>query len=189
MSAQRLSRKRRSLRSSSSLAPAAAVRTMKPPEASPFSLSRISFRRRRSPSDSILRETPVWLTVGMKTRKRPGSAMCEVMRAPFLAMGSLAIWTRISWPGLSRSLMAGRLVDCMELRPRRSRPPLRSRSPAPPVWRERSRGHGHRRRPSRRPSRRPCGHGRASRSLRAERRCLVEPCRNDGSRLRRTLRG
>ncbi len=127
MSAQRLSRKRRSLRSSSSLAPSAAVRTMKPPLASPFSLRRISFRRRRSASDSILRETPVWLTVGMKTRKRPGRAMCEVMRAPFLAMGSLAIWTRISWPGLSRSLMAGRLVVCMDWRPWPLEWPLRLR--------------------------------------------------------------
>ncbi len=73
MSAQRLSRKRRSLRSSSSLAPEARGAD---DEASgglrPFSLRRISFRRRRSLSDSILRETPVWLTVGMKTRKRPG---------------------------------------------------------------------------------------------------------------------
>ena len=58
----------------------------------------------------------MWVTVGMKTRKRPGRAMCEVMRAPFLAMGSLAIWTRISWPGFSRSLMMGRSEVCMERR-------------------------------------------------------------------------
>ena len=104
-----------------------------------FAERRISFRRRRSPSDSILRETPVWLTVGMKTRKRPGSAMCEVMRAPFLAMGSLAIWTRISWPGFSRSLMAGRLVDCMEWRDRRAAGRCRRRRGrrSPPAWRSR----------------------------------------------------
>ena len=114
MSAHRFSRKRRSLRNSSSLALAAAVRTIKPPAASPFSLSRISFSRRRSPSDSILRETPAWLTVGIKTRKRPGRAMCDVMRAPFFAIGSLAICTRISCPGFSSSLIAGRLVACMD---------------------------------------------------------------------------
>ena len=91
MSFHRLIRKRRSARSSSSLASSAAVRTMKPPEASPFSLIRIRFSRSRSSSEQILRETPTWFTVGMKTRKRPGSAMWLVMRAPFFAIGSLAI--------------------------------------------------------------------------------------------------
>ena len=33
--------------------------------------------------------------------------MCEVMRAPFWPSGSLAIWTMISWPSRSRSLMDG----------------------------------------------------------------------------------
>src|SRR5213078_4651722 len=33
--------------------------------------------------------------------------MCEVMRAPFLAIGSLAICTRISWPSRKRSVIAG----------------------------------------------------------------------------------
>jgi hypothetical protein len=33
--------------------------------------------------------------------------MCEVMRAPFCPSGSLAIWTMISWPSFSRSLMEG----------------------------------------------------------------------------------
>ena len=89
---------------------------MNPPEASPRSWTRIRFRRWRSSSEAILRLTPMWVTVGMKTRKRPGRAMCEVMRAPFLAMGSLAICTRISWPGLSRSLMMGRSEVCMERR-------------------------------------------------------------------------
>ena len=45
----------------------------------------------RSSSLGILRETPMWSTVGMYTRKRPGSAMCDVMRAPFCPSGSLAI--------------------------------------------------------------------------------------------------
>jgi len=35
----------------------------------------IRFKRCRSSSEAILRDTPVWFTVGMKTRKRPGSAM------------------------------------------------------------------------------------------------------------------
>ena len=52
---------------------------------------RIRFRRRRSSSLGILRETPMWSTVGMYTRKRPGRAMCDVMRAPFWPNGSLAI--------------------------------------------------------------------------------------------------
>ena len=112
ISSQRCIRKRRSARSSSSDAPSAAVRTMNPPEASPRSWIRIRFRRWRSSSEAILRLTPTWETVGMKTRKRPGSAMWLVMRAPFLAMGSLAIWTRISWPGFNRSLMMGRSEVC-----------------------------------------------------------------------------
>ncbi len=91
MSFHRFIRKRRSARSSSSDAPSAAVRTMNPPEASPRSCTRIRFSRWRSSSEAILRLTPMCVTVGMNTRKRPGSAMCEVMRAPFLAMGSLAI--------------------------------------------------------------------------------------------------
>ncbi len=33
--------------------------------------------------------------------------MWEVMRAPFWPSGSLAIWTMISWPSRSRSLMEG----------------------------------------------------------------------------------
>ena len=80
---------------------------MKPP--SPFSRSLVTMRfsRWRSSSELILRDTPTWFTVGMYTRKRPGSAMWLVMRAPFLAMGSLAIWIRISWPSLSNSVISG----------------------------------------------------------------------------------
>ena len=33
--------------------------------------------------------------------------MCEVMRAPFWPSGSFAIWTRISWPSFSRSVIDG----------------------------------------------------------------------------------
>src|SRR5438105_1832289 len=33
--------------------------------------------------------------------------MWLVIRAPFLPIGSLAIWTRISWPSLSKSLILG----------------------------------------------------------------------------------
>ena len=45
---------------------------MNPPEASPLSLIRIRFSRWRSSSEAILRLTPTCVTVGMKTRKRPG---------------------------------------------------------------------------------------------------------------------
>ena len=61
--------------------------------------------------------------------------MWLVMRAPFLAIGSLAICTRISWPGFSRSEMIGRSLVCADWRrafrprPRRSRPRWRSLRP------------------------------------------------------------
>ena len=67
----------------------------------------IRFSRCRSSSDAILRDTPVWFTVGMKTRKRPGSAMWLVMRAPFFPIGSLAIWISTSCPSFSSSLICG----------------------------------------------------------------------------------
>ncbi len=88
-----------------------------------------ALQARRSSSEEILRLTPTWLTVGMNTRNRPGRAMWLVIRAPFLAMGSLAICTRISWPGFSRSEMMGRSEVCAERRdgpPRRLPPILRS---------------------------------------------------------------
>ena len=50
--------------------------------------------------------------------------MWLVMRAPFLPIGSLAIWTRISWPSLSRSLILG--TSCVSRRWKR-RPPRRPR--------------------------------------------------------------
>ena len=40
--------------------------------------------------------------------------MWLVMRAPFLAIGSLAIWTRISCPCFSSSLMIGRSLVCAD---------------------------------------------------------------------------
>src|ERR1700694_530970 len=63
----------------------------------------------------------------MYTRKRPGSAMWLVMRAPFLPIGSLAIWTRISCPSLSRSVISG-IFCCWLLRDRRPPPPPPRRS-------------------------------------------------------------
>ena len=96
-----------SARRSSSLMLAAAVRTMKPPRPFSRSLVTMRFSRWRSSSELILRDTPTWFTVGMYTRKRPGSAMWLVMRAPFLPIGSLAIWTRTSWPSFNRSVISG----------------------------------------------------------------------------------
>ena len=60
--------------------------------------------------------------------------MWLVMRAPFLPIGSLAIWTRISWPSLSRSVIRGisaallrRGACCRHHRLRERRPPRRPR--------------------------------------------------------------
>ena len=55
-----------------------------------------------------MRLTPTCVTVGMKTRKRPGRAIWLVIRAPFLAIGSFAICTNISWPDFSKSEMIGK---------------------------------------------------------------------------------
>ena len=63
--------------------------------------------RLRSSRDSILRETPTWSTVGMKTRNRPGIVACEVSRAPLVPSGSLATWTMISWPSFRSSSIFG----------------------------------------------------------------------------------
>ena len=60
-----------------------------------------------------MRLTPTWVTVGINTRNRPGSAMWLVMRAPFLAIGSLAICTRISWPGLQQIRDDGQ-IGCLQ---------------------------------------------------------------------------
>ena len=60
-------------------------------------------RRERSSRDSILRETPMWSTVGMKTRKRPAMVTWQVMRAPLVPSGSFATWTMTSCPSRSRS--------------------------------------------------------------------------------------
>ena len=73
--------------------------------------------------------------------------MCEVMRAPFWPSGSLAIWTMISWPSFSRSVIdgAGGTVAHLRLRrghralfharlwrTRRPRSPAAVRGPGPP---------------------------------------------------------
>ena len=77
---------------SSSGRPAAAVRRMTPPVNPCSSRNRRTMPRSRPRSlrASILRDTPIWSTVGMKTRNRPGSATCEVILAPFVPSGSLA---------------------------------------------------------------------------------------------------
>ena len=69
-------------------------------------------RRERSARESILRDTPMWSTVGMKTRKRPGMVACEVMRAPFVPRGSFTTWTRISCPAVSSSSIFPSLASC-----------------------------------------------------------------------------
>ena len=96
--------------------PPAAVRMMTPPVKPCCSRnSRTMPRRRpRSSRESILRETPTWSTVGMKTRNRPGMVTCDVRRAPLVPSGSLTTWTRMSCPSLSRSsiLASGRSRSC-----------------------------------------------------------------------------
>src|SRR5687768_6354650 len=77
---------------------------MKPPPPRSCRTSfRSVFRRRRSSSSMIFRETPTCSTVGMYTRYRPGSETCAVMRAPFCPSGSLTTWTRTSCPSFSIS--------------------------------------------------------------------------------------
>ena len=97
---------------SSSERPAAAVRMMTPPMKPWDSRNDLTMprRRERSSRESILRETPTWSTVGMKTRNRPGMVTCDVSRAPLVPSGSLTTWTRTSWPSFSRSsiLASGR---------------------------------------------------------------------------------
>ena len=54
-----------SARSSSSVRPSPAVRTMKPPGMPERLACKMRLRRVRSSSLGILRETPTWSTVGM----------------------------------------------------------------------------------------------------------------------------
>ena len=88
---------------SSADAPSAAVRTMIPPSFASSPLM-ISFRRARSASSSR-RETPSPSPCGTKTRKRPGSEISVVSRAPFVFIGSLTAWTMICWPRAIRSVI------------------------------------------------------------------------------------
>ena len=88
---------------SSAEAPSAAVRTMTPPSLT-SSFLMMSFRRVRSASSSR-RETPRPSPCGTKTRKRPGSEISVVSRAPFVFIGSLTAWTRICWPRAIRSVI------------------------------------------------------------------------------------
>ena len=70
--------------------------------------STISRRRRRSRSESMRRDTPTRCAQGVSTRWRPAIETWEVMRAPLVPIGSLATWTRISWPSSTRVPMSGR---------------------------------------------------------------------------------
>jgi len=106
---------------SSSGRPPAAVRMITPP-VKPFSSRNwrtIPRSRERSSRDSILRDTPMWSTVGMNTRNRPAIVTWLVSRAPLVPSGSLATWTMISWPSRIRSSILG------------AGPPLAARSPLP----------------------------------------------------------
>ena len=86
-------RKTRSRSMSSADAPSAAVRTMTPPVDGAI-LFKISLSRVRSPSSSR-RETPRPSPFGTYTRKRPGSEISVVRRAPFVFIGSFTACTRI----------------------------------------------------------------------------------------------
>ena len=88
---------------SSAEAPSAAVRTMTPPLAGTMSL-RMSFSRWRSASSSR-RETPSPSPFGTYTRKRPGSEISVVSRAPFVFIGSFTAWTRMCCPRWIRSVI------------------------------------------------------------------------------------
>ena len=85
--------------------PSVAVRMMTPPVKPCFSrkVRTMPRRRERSSRDSILRETPMWSTVGMNTRKRPAMVTWQVMRAPLVPSGSFATWTMTSCPSRRRS--------------------------------------------------------------------------------------
>ena len=117
--------------------PAAAVRMMTPPVKPCFSRNSRTMPRRRARSsrDSILRDTPTWSTVGMKTRNRPAIVTCDVRRAPLVPSGSLATWTRISCPSRSSSSIFGcagasaRPARRPRPRPRRLRPTRAGRTP------------------------------------------------------------
>ena len=77
------------------------VLTMKPaPGDLNFCIS--FFNRILSFSSSILREIPIWSTVGIYTRWRPGRLMWEVARAPFVPNGSLETWTKVFCPSCRR---------------------------------------------------------------------------------------
>ncbi len=106
---------------------AAAVRMMTPPVNPCFSRNwrTMPRRRARSSRDSIFRDTPMWSTVGMNTRKRPAIVTWLVSRAPLVPNGSLAIWTMISWPSRIRSSILG-------VGPLASRSPLGSSSSSSP---------------------------------------------------------
>ena len=83
---------------------AAAVRMMMPP-GKPFSSRKplmMPRSRLRSSRESILRETPIESSAGMKTRKRPGTLTCEVMRAPLVPSGSFTTCTSTSCPPFRR---------------------------------------------------------------------------------------
>ena len=88
---------------SSAEAPSAAVRTMIPPSFGSSALM-ISFSRVRSASSSR-RETPSPSPCGTSTRKRPGSEISVVSRAPFVFIGSLTACTMICWPRAIRSVI------------------------------------------------------------------------------------
>ena len=78
------------------VAPSAAVRTMTPAESGTIRL-RIFFRRLRSVSGS-LREMPVMVPPGTRTRYRPARVIWLVRRAPLWPMGSFVTWTRTVSP-------------------------------------------------------------------------------------------
>ena len=88
-----------SWRSSSWLAPSAAVRTMRP---WPFGRTSSTIRRSRLRSLSSSRlEMPKAEEFGTMTTKRPGSETSWVSRAPLAPIGFFVTWQKMVWPGRS----------------------------------------------------------------------------------------
>ncbi len=87
--------------SSSSVASSALVRRMNPPAALPSVVAVNCSNRWRKASrcaGGIFCETPMWLSCGRSTSRRPAMLICAVRRAPLVPIGSLSTCTISAWP-------------------------------------------------------------------------------------------